>query len=74
MQAIRRIGLTPIRLLETFDDPAFGYIGQMAIDSVGRLFVGSVNGDCLSVIDSGARECFYSGELPCRDITSSFLS
>jgi WD40 repeat protein len=46
-------------VIETFDDPSFEYIGQMAIDSMGRLFVGSLNGDALNVIDMGVTEPFW---------------
>lgn len=47
-------------ICEQFPDPTFDHIGQMAIDSMGRLFVGSVDGDSLNVIDMGAVEAFYS--------------
>lgn len=47
-------------ICEQFPDPTFNHIGQMAIDSMGRLFVGSVDGDSLNVIDMGAVEAFYS--------------
>ncbi|MBI5764276.1 MAG: hypothetical protein HZA51_12210 [Planctomycetes bacterium] len=47
-------------ICEQFPDPTFDHVGQMAIDSMGRLFVGSVDGDSLNVIDMGAVEAFYS--------------
>lgn len=43
----------------TYYDPTFAGIGQMAIDSFGRLFVGSINGDALNVLEEGAVDAFY---------------
>ncbi|MBN2561636.1 MAG: hypothetical protein JXQ75_11970 [Phycisphaerae bacterium] len=46
-------------ICEEYVDDTLAHIGQMALDSTGRLFVGSVEGDCLSVIAEGVVEPFY---------------
>lgn len=46
-------------ICQSFPDSAFGHIGQMAVDSVGNLYVGSVDGDCLNVLGGGVLMPFY---------------
>ena len=41
-------------------DSSFGHIGQMALDSTGRLLVGSIDGDSLNVLEGGVVDSFYS--------------
>jgi formylglycine-generating enzyme required for sulfatase activity len=40
-------------ICEQYSDPWFSHIGQMAIDSVGQLYLGSVDGNYLNVITEG---------------------
>src|SRR5262249_43096515 len=46
-------------VLGMLHDATFNYIGQMAINSAGRLFVGSINGSCLWTTDGNTTTCFY---------------
>ncbi|MBI5764277.1 MAG: immunoglobulin domain-containing protein [Planctomycetes bacterium] len=45
---------------EKFLDPTFNHIGQMALDSMGRLFVGSVDGESLNVVEKGVVQPIYT--------------
>ncbi len=46
-------------ICQEYVDNTLLHIGQMAIDSTGRLFVGSVDGDCLNMLTEGVVWPFY---------------
>lgn len=46
-------------ICQTFVDNTLGRIGQMALNSVGDLFVGSVAGDCMNVLTGGVVVPFF---------------
>lgn len=47
-------------ICEQYIDNTLAHIGQMALDSSGRLFLGSVEGDSLNVLDKGVVTPFYT--------------
>ncbi len=53
--------LNPVNgsICEEYVDNTLFHIGQMALDSMGRLFIGSIEGDCLNVLTEGVVSPFY---------------
>jgi len=48
-------------ICEQYTDNTIGHVGQMALSSTGRLFIGSVASSTLSVLDKGVVAPFYTG-------------
>jgi hypothetical protein len=56
-------------ICEQFPEPTFGQVGQMALDEIGRLDIGSVDQSCAQVLDKGAL-----GNLLCCPAMSGYPS
>lgn len=47
-------------ICDFYEDNSLGHIGQMAIQSSGRILIGSVEGPCLFSVEKGVVGCFYN--------------